>query len=121
MKSWDSQEVICFRCGERGHIARYYNKKGVREWVYDFPHEEQMYCSFEKHKGPECKGKPIVEVKMGYTIVPTIVDSGCTQTMLRSDLISPPMGELGMSKDMVCIHGASYTYQRRRLQLTVLK
>lgn len=78
-------------------------------------HKEQMDCSFGKHKGPWCKAKPIVDVKIGDIIVPTIVNTGCTQTMLRSDLIPTSMGELGTLVNMVCIHSASYTYQRKRL------
>lgn len=109
IRSWDLREVICFRCREKGRIARYYNKRGGSEGDHVSPHEEQMDCSFEKHKGPWWKAKPLLEIKIGHIIVPAIVGTGCTQTMPRSDLVAPKTGELTTPVNMVYISGASYT------------
>lgn len=79
-----------------------------------------MDCSFRRHKGPWHKAKPIMEVKIGDLVVLTVVDTRCTHTMLRADLANLEMGKTMTPVNMVCIHGASYTYQRKRMRLTIL-
>lgn len=62
----------------------------------------------------------MVDVKIRDLMVPVVVDTGCTQTMLRADLVPPQAGEEEMPMSMVCIHGNTYTYQRKYLRLTVM-
>lgn len=71
-----------------------------------------MDSSFGQHKGPGQQNKP-VEIRMGDTIIPAIVDTGCSQSMVRADLVHAQLGIPESPVSMVCIHGASYTYVRR--------
>lgn len=80
-RNWDNKELICYQYREKGHIARACPQKALQETPSDYPHEEQMDCSFGRHKGP-WRNKPVTEVKIGGTIIPAIVDTGCFQTMV---------------------------------------
>lgn len=48
-----------------------------------------------------------------------MVGTGCSQTMVQADLVPP---QIGSPEAMVsiCIHGSSYTYERRWMKLTVM-
>lgn len=59
--------------------------------------------------------KPILDVKIGNLIIPAIVGMGCTQSIVKGDLISPQARAPEIPVNMVYIHGASYTYERTRL------
>lgn len=30
IRNWESKEILCFRCGEKGHIARFLSPKGSK-------------------------------------------------------------------------------------------
>lgn len=62
----------------------------------------------------------MVKVKVGDTIIPAVVDTGCSQSMIWAELFPAHLGILESLVSMVCIHGASYTYECRKIQLTVL-
>lgn len=49
-----------------------------------------------------------------------IVDMGCTQTMVKTYLISAQAGEPKTPVNVVGIHRISYMYENRRLWLTVM-
>lgn len=110
-RGWDIREVMCYHCGNQGHIARYCTQKNKRDCAGEVPHEEKMYCSFSWHKRPLQRAKLVVDIKIGDLLGPVVVDMGCTQMMLKSDLILPHVREEDMLVSMVCIHRASYTYQ----------
>lgn len=57
---------------------------------------------------------------MGDTIIPTVVDTDCSQSMMQADLIVSQLGAPETTVSIVCIHGASYTYKRGQLRFTVL-
>lgn len=40
--------------------------------------------------------------------------------MIRADFVPPQLGTPEKAVSMLCIHGASYTYERRRLRLTIM-
>lgn len=94
--------------------------KGITGDTLQLPPEEQMDCSFGRHKGPWRNNKPVAEGKIWGTIIPTVVDTGCSQTMVWADLISPQMGSPETTVSMIYIHGLSYTYERRQVILTVM-
>lgn len=79
-----------------------------------------MDCSFSQHKGPGCQNKPGVKVRVGDTIIPVVVNTGCSQSMIRVDLVPTQLGSPKTPMSMVCIHGAVYTYKRRQLWLSVM-
>ncbi|KYO40987.1 hypothetical protein Y1Q_0013733 [Alligator mississippiensis] len=79
-----------------------------------------MDCSFGRHKGPGRQNKSIVEVKVGDTIIPMVVDTGCSQSMIWADLMPTQLGSPKTPVSMVCIHGDSYTYECRRLWLSLM-
>lgn len=57
---------------------------------------------------------------MGDTIIPAVINTGCSQSMIRVDLVPAQLGSPELPVSMVCIHGASYTYKSRRLWLSVM-
>ncbi|KYO38491.1 hypothetical protein Y1Q_0015720 [Alligator mississippiensis] len=114
------QEVVCYRCREKGHISWFCPRATRDSTPMVERHDEKMDCSFGRHQGPGHKNKPIVEVHIGNTIIPSIIDTGCSQSMVHSDLVPPHLGSLGTPVSMVCMHGAVYTYPRRKLELLVL-
>lgn len=124
--------VICFGCGSVGHISWKCPKKRIEQWRWgseldmerhkhrEQEHKEQMDCSFGwLHQGLKTL-KPMEQIKVGSTLVPTLFNSGYIQTMIWEGIIDSQEGEPDSSINMVCIHGESYTYPRRRLQLTVI-
>lgn len=66
------------------------------------------------------KIKPIGDVKVGDLIILAVIDTGCTQTLVRLDLISTQIGKPETPVSMVCIHGVSYSYDRKRLRQSVM-
>lgn len=62
----------------------------------------------------------MVVVKVGSLIIPVIIDSGCTQTIIKEGVVDPHVGEEDVEISMVCIHGRSLTYPRWRISLTVM-
>lgn len=72
------------------------------------PHNEKMDCSFGWHRGPLHIPKLVVDVKIHNIIISVVVDTGCTQTMLKSDLVPPYVREEDTLVSMIYIHGASY-------------
>lgn len=66
------------------------------------------------------KTPAIVDVKIGDLIISATVDTGCTQAMVKSNLIPSQVGKTETSVSMVCIYRASYTYKRKKLRLTVI-
>lgn len=88
-RRWDNKEFICYWCVEKCHVARACPQKVLHETSSNYPHEEQVDCSFGRRKGPWRNNKLVVEVKIMGTLIPTMVDTGCSQTMVRPDLILP--------------------------------
>lgn len=83
-------------------------------------HEEKKDCSFGRYKEPGCQNKPVVEVKVGDTIIPTIVDTGCSQSMIWADFILAKLGDPETIVSMVYIYRPSYIYKHQQLRLMVL-
>lgn len=73
-----------------------------------------MDCSFGQHKGPGHQNKPLAEVKVGDTLIPMVVDTGYSQSMIWADLIPSHLEVPETAVTMVCIHRASYTYEHRQ-------
>lgn len=79
-----------------------------------------MDCSFGRHKGYWRKNKPLVDGRLGDIIIPMVVDMGCTQTVIRVDLVPPQLGTPESAVRMICIHGVVYTYERKKLWLNIV-
>lgn len=120
MQASDSREVTCYRCEEKGHISQFCLWKSQVKVLINCPHDEKMDCSFRCHKGPGHHNKPVVKVKVGDTIILAVVDMGCSQSMIQADFLLPHLGSLESPLSMICIHIASYTYKRRKVQLSLL-
>lgn len=45
-QTWDSREVVCYRCGEKGHISQFCPWRPQAEVPVDSSHDEKIYCSF---------------------------------------------------------------------------
>lgn len=82
--------------------------------------DKKMDCSFGWHGRPSRIPKPVVDVKIGDLIISVVVVRRCAQTMLKSDLVPPHIGEEDTLVSMICMHGALYTYQRRCVIVTVM-
>lgn len=101
-------------------MSRFCPHRSQVEATLESPHEEKMDFSFGRHKGPGQQNKPVVEVQERDTIIPVVIDIGCSQSMIRADLVPAQLGSLESPVGMVCIHGALYTYERRQLWLSVM-
>lgn len=90
------------------------------EMLMENNHDEKMDCSFGWHKGPGHQNKSAVEVMVSPTLIPTMVNTGCSQLMIQADLFLSPLGTPESPVSMVCIHGTPYTYELWCIRLTVL-
>lgn len=60
----------------------------------------------------------MVDVKIGPMIIPTVVDSGCAQTILKTGVVPSLLDTEDTPVSMLCMHEESYTYPGWRLLLT---
>lgn len=62
----------------------------------------------------------MVDAKVGSLIIPAVVDTRCAQTMIKAGLLLPHVGEEDISVNILCLHGATYTYERHCLSLIIM-
>uniref|UniRef100_A0A7M4ETG7 CCHC-type domain-containing protein n=1 Tax=Crocodylus porosus TaxID=8502 RepID=A0A7M4ETG7_CROPO len=120
MRTGGYPEVICYQCGEKGHISHFCLGTAQNLSPGMEKHDEKIDCSFGQRWGQGQRNKPVMEVRVGDTIIPTIIETGCSQTMVQGDLVPSHLGSPSTLVSMVCMHSAVYTYPCRRLEFSVL-
>ncbi|MGH0143847.1 UNVERIFIED_CONTAM: hypothetical protein FKN15_038435 [Acipenser sinensis] len=106
--------LICFRCHEAGHIARYCPAAMECDVASCFTSAEAG-----EYQGKGREGPCIINVKGGKMSTHALVDSGCEQTIIRPALLEGvswrPQGAVTIS----CVHGETKTYPTTKIQMTV--
>ena len=86
-------KIICFNCKQRGHIS------------YNCPDKAGL-CSLSG-KGKRTTRSGFVE---GVEVTDILLDTGCTQTMVRRDLVSQDQLIEGEAATIRCVHGDTVLY-----------
>ncbi|XP_075762946.1 uncharacterized protein LOC142819454 [Pelodiscus sinensis] len=95
----------CFRCGQEGHHIK------------DCPFMDCSYAQALAGDGvPTTDGKILRDVKIGDNLVTALVDSGCSQTMVRAELV-PQGGPRGPPVQVQCVHGDTHRYSTAWVRL----
>lgn len=111
-KRWPDGKLRCFRCEQRGHIARYCTatfpkttrgEGGASKAQEQEPVSEQSHTYLEAELGVKLDpvvmstlvGKcPVVEVQMGGVVVPSLLDTGSMVTTITESFFKKHFGHL---------------------------
>lgn len=76
---------------------------------------EMMDCSIGKTGGEKPKDKPKIWVRVGGRKMQAIVDTGCTETLVRADLALRDWALRVDAVKMISVHGQPAVYHRRSI------
>ena len=109
---YDSTRITCFRCGEQGHIQRTCPKAGANfcgtPHSYTSPRQTLRATRFFR--------KGLVD---GEHVENICIDTGCSQTLVHSSLISKDAVLPGKTVDIQCAHGDITTYPLADVELVI--
>ena len=110
---YDSTRITCFRCGEQGHIQRTCPKAGANfcgtPHSYTSPRQTLRATRFFFRKG-------LVD---GEDVEDICIDTGCSQTLVHSSLISKDAVLPDETVDIQCAHGDITTYPLADVELVI--
>ena len=93
--------VKCYNCGKNGHIAMQCPSKA-------------LFCGERLGGANTCRGK--VE---GSEVTDTLLDTGCSRTMVRSSLVPEERSLEGQAVTIQCAHGDVALYPLAQVELEV--
>lgn len=89
------------------------------EGSVDTERPEAMDCNF----GASISGvlpQAVVVILIADKEYPTMIDTGCIQTLIRESLVALEVSEPTVPKKLICVHGECQVYPRRKLKITKL-
>lgn len=105
------KEFKCFNCGEKGHISR------------KCPNNAALFCQTRRRPGVrtpatmrgmsregEVEGQPVSDI---------LLDTGCSQTLVRSDLVPDKKLVEGDAVTIRCAHGDTVLYPIAKVGMVV--
>ncbi|XP_058850824.1 uncharacterized protein LOC131699088 isoform X1 [Acipenser ruthenus] len=98
--------IICFRCGEPGHIARQCQQEEI----------ERMEVGVARsiaygHAGPVSADPFVIPVRVEGQETIALIDSGSTETLVSRDLVPGSKYKKGQADiNLLCVHGDIKTY-----------
>ena len=99
---------ICYNCKERGHVSRQCPRKAL---LCGLPRRKE---SSRKEQALLCSGR------VGGRAVDDIqLDTGCSRTLVRTDLVDPHLIRHENSVTILCAHGDTVTYPIAKVTLDV--
>ena len=99
------QKIVCFKCKARGHIARNCPKA-----LFCHGQGRQSRRSGELLLRGEVEGHSVKDIQL---------DTGCTRTVVRSDLVDKRKIVSGESVTIQCAHGDVVSYPLARVDIAV--
>ena len=111
-KSTELSHVKCYNCGERGHIATTCPAN---------PTKANMFCRGEQQQLSVSKASSVCRSgQIGDITVDNIVlDTGCSRTMVREDLVHEGQYLKGDAITIRCAHGDTVLYPVAKLEMEV--
>ena len=111
-KKKKEKPLVCYNCGGRGHISRQCPTSalfcGVRGFTRYSAKRKRLSQLFQ------CKG--VVE---GQLVNDIVLDTGCSRTLVRSDLLREKDFSQDETVTVQCVHGDVVTYPLARVELEV--
>ena len=100
------KELKCFNCGEKGHISR------------RCPSNAALLCQVSAG-GVSRRGLSRSGIVEGQAVTDVLLDTGCSQTLVRSDLVPAAKRVEGDAVTIRCAHGDTVLYPLAEVTMTV--
>lgn len=123
--------VICYQCGKSGHVSQECllsqqkrwrptgNSSGPKEQPEMNEAIEEMDCSFRHSKEIAVWDRPMLTPWIAGTAIQATLDTGCSQTLVRSGLVPKNIVDWCKPVRICCIHGEADQYERSYVDLRI--